>query len=448
MRMLLLLQERARELGVDMRFETPFTSAEEYRHDYDLVVACDGINSLVRDEYRDVFRPDVDMRLCKFIWLGTHQKFDDAFTFIFEETEHGWMWIHAYQFDADTATVIVECTQQTWDAWGFEHMSKEETIATCERVFARPPRRARVDVERHPPARLGGVDELPAGDLRAVVPRERRADGRRRGDRALLDRLGLAAGVRQRDRPRRVPAQRADDGGARSSGIRPSGESRCCACSRRRATASSGSSRSSATSTSTRCSSTTRCSPGRSGSRTRTCGSAIRSGCDRPRTGSRRRPAASRAEHRCSRRSGCAARAAEPRRRVADGAVQGGRRLPHRLALRPLRRAGQGRRRPGVHRDDLRVARGPDHARLHRAVRARARGGVETADRRSSMPRPTPRSAARSATRAARARPSSVGSRSTRRCSTATGRSCRRRRSRGHRAARSPRRWTATTWTR
>ncbi len=136
MLMLQILQDRARELGVDMRFQTPFTSAEEHRRDYDLVVACDGINSLVRQEYRDVFRPDVDNRLCKFIWLGTHQKFDDAFTFIFEETEHGWMWIHAYQFDADTATVIVECTQQTWDAWGFEQMTKEETIATCERVFA------------------------------------------------------------------------------------------------------------------------------------------------------------------------------------------------------------------------------------------------------------------------------------------------------------------------
>ncbi len=137
MKMLLLLQERARELGVDLRFETPFAAAEEYRHDYDLVVGCDGINSVVRTEYADVFRPDIDMRLCKFIWLGTHQKFDDAFTFIFEQTDHGWMWIHAYQFDADTATVIVECTQKTWDSWGFEQMSKEETIATCERVFAK-----------------------------------------------------------------------------------------------------------------------------------------------------------------------------------------------------------------------------------------------------------------------------------------------------------------------
>jgi anthraniloyl-CoA monooxygenase len=135
-RLLVLLQERARELGVDLRFETEFKSAEDYRRDYDLVVATDGINSAVRREYASVFKPDVDTRLCKFVWLGTHQKFDDAFTFIFEKTEHGWVWAHAYQFDADTATFIVECSQATWDAWGFEHMSKEETIATCERIFA------------------------------------------------------------------------------------------------------------------------------------------------------------------------------------------------------------------------------------------------------------------------------------------------------------------------
>ncbi|WP_238484325.1 bifunctional salicylyl-CoA 5-hydroxylase/oxidoreductase [Oricola indica] len=135
MKLLLILQARARELGVDLQFQSEFKTAEDYRREYDLVVAADGINSLVRREYAEIFRPDIDIRLCKFIWLGTHQKFDDAFTFIFEETEHGWMWIHAYQFDADTATVIVECTQQTWDKWGFEHMSKEEAVATCERIF-------------------------------------------------------------------------------------------------------------------------------------------------------------------------------------------------------------------------------------------------------------------------------------------------------------------------
>ncbi len=134
--MLILLQDRARELGVDMRFETEFKAAEDYRKDCDLVVACDGINSLVRREYQEVFKPDIDMRLCKFIWLGTHQKFDDAFTFIFEKTEHGWMWAHVYQFDSDTATFIVECLPETWNRWGFEAMSKEDAVATCERIFA------------------------------------------------------------------------------------------------------------------------------------------------------------------------------------------------------------------------------------------------------------------------------------------------------------------------
>lgn len=134
--MLILLQARARELGVEMRFETEFDSAESYRRDYDLVVASDGINSRVRQEYAEVFRPDIDTRLCKFIWLGTHQKFDDAFTFIFERTPHGWMWAHVYQFDADTATFIVETTQDVWDAMGFEAMTKEETVETCRQVFA------------------------------------------------------------------------------------------------------------------------------------------------------------------------------------------------------------------------------------------------------------------------------------------------------------------------
>lgn len=133
--MLILLQERARELGVEMRFETTFATAEEYRKDYDLVVASDGINSLVRKEYEDVFRPDIDIRLNKFVWLGTRAKFNDAFTFIFEKTPQGWVWAHVYQFDDNTATFIVECAQDTWDAIGFEHMSKEETVETCRRIF-------------------------------------------------------------------------------------------------------------------------------------------------------------------------------------------------------------------------------------------------------------------------------------------------------------------------
>ncbi|WP_065333128.1 bifunctional salicylyl-CoA 5-hydroxylase/oxidoreductase [Tritonibacter mobilis] len=133
--LLILLQERARELGVDLQFETEAKSAEDYRKDYDLVVASDGLNSRTRSLYAETFKPDVDTRLCNFVWLGTHQTFKDAFTFIFEETEHGWVWAHAYQFDDDTATFIVECTQETFDAFGFGSMSQQESIKVCEEIF-------------------------------------------------------------------------------------------------------------------------------------------------------------------------------------------------------------------------------------------------------------------------------------------------------------------------
>jgi anthraniloyl-CoA monooxygenase len=135
--LLVLLQERARELGVELRFETEVESAASFARDFDLVVAADGLNSKVRREFSEHFRPEIDVRKCKFVWLGTHQKFDDAFTFIFEETEHGWVWAHAYQFDDDTATFIVECAEPTWEKFGFGAMSQEQSISVCERIFAR-----------------------------------------------------------------------------------------------------------------------------------------------------------------------------------------------------------------------------------------------------------------------------------------------------------------------
>jgi anthraniloyl-CoA monooxygenase len=135
-RLLNILQDRARALGVTLRFETEFESADDYR-EYDLVVAADGANSKIRGGLAHVFKPDIDVRACKYIWLGTRQQFQDAFTFIFEETEHGWIWAHAYQFEAETATFIVECSEATWRRFGFDAMGPEETVATCERIFAR-----------------------------------------------------------------------------------------------------------------------------------------------------------------------------------------------------------------------------------------------------------------------------------------------------------------------
>jgi len=131
-----ILQTRARELGVELRFETEASTAGKYAKEYDLVVACDGLNSAVRSEFEQQFKPDIDVRKCKFVWLGTRQKFDDAFTFIFEETLHGWVWAHAYQFDEDTATFIVECSQETYDNYGFDEMSQQQSVRTCEEIFA------------------------------------------------------------------------------------------------------------------------------------------------------------------------------------------------------------------------------------------------------------------------------------------------------------------------
>ena len=134
-RLLLILQERARALGVNLQFETEVKDASEYMDDYDLVVASDGLNSRTRMEFEETFKPDIDVRRCPFVWLGTHQKFDNAFTFIFEKTDKGWIWVHAYQFDKDTATFIVECSQETFDAYGFGEKTQEETIAICEEIF-------------------------------------------------------------------------------------------------------------------------------------------------------------------------------------------------------------------------------------------------------------------------------------------------------------------------
>lgn len=134
--LLIILQERAKELGVNLKFESEVDDASEYAKDYDVVVASDGLNSKTRLKFKDIFKADIDERKCPFIWLGTNQKFDDAFTFIFEKTKYGWIWAHAYQFDSNTATFIVECSQKTFDAFGFSNLSQQESINICQDIFS------------------------------------------------------------------------------------------------------------------------------------------------------------------------------------------------------------------------------------------------------------------------------------------------------------------------
>ena len=135
-RLLEILQNRARELGVVLHFEAECDPADPKWRDYDLVIASDGANSRFRDANPEAFGVDIDIRANKFVWLGTSKVFH-AFTFAFEETEHGWIWAHAYRFAPDCSTFIVECSEDTWHSFGFDRMSQDESIAACEALFGK-----------------------------------------------------------------------------------------------------------------------------------------------------------------------------------------------------------------------------------------------------------------------------------------------------------------------
>ena len=137
-KLLNILQERCLELGVHLVFQTEVADDEAVAQAYqaDLVIAADGINSRTRKKYERTYQPDIELRRCRFVWLGTHQPFP-AFTFAFEKTEWGWFQAHAYQFDPHTSTFIVETPEEVWLKAGLDQMSQEEGIAFCERLFAK-----------------------------------------------------------------------------------------------------------------------------------------------------------------------------------------------------------------------------------------------------------------------------------------------------------------------
>jgi anthraniloyl-CoA monooxygenase len=133
-RLLNILQRRAEALGVELEFEREVADLAPYS-DAELIVGADGINSRIRSMYADRFAPDLDVRKCRFVWLGTTLPLD-AFTFIFEQTQHGWFTVHAYRFDEETSTWIVECREETWRAHGLDRADTSATIAFCETLFA------------------------------------------------------------------------------------------------------------------------------------------------------------------------------------------------------------------------------------------------------------------------------------------------------------------------
>lgn len=134
-KLLNIFQARSEELGVKLVFETEVNSLEPYK-DADLILGVDGVNSWVREHHKQHFQPDIDWRKCKFCWLGADFKLP-AFTFIYEENEHGLFTVHAYPFEENTSTWIVECREETWKKAGLDKADEAQTIAYCEKLFAK-----------------------------------------------------------------------------------------------------------------------------------------------------------------------------------------------------------------------------------------------------------------------------------------------------------------------
>src|SRR5215468_3692327 len=130
-----ILQRRAAGLGVKLTFQTEVTDPDDYASQYDLVIASDGASSITRRKYEHVFKPNIQARRNRFVWLGSRRKLD-AFTFDFKQTEWGWVNLHAYRFDDEWSTFIVETPEKNWLAAGIDKMKQEESIALCEELFA------------------------------------------------------------------------------------------------------------------------------------------------------------------------------------------------------------------------------------------------------------------------------------------------------------------------
>ncbi len=132
--LLLLLQERARSLGVELVFRAEITGLGDVR-DADLVVASDGLNSKIRDDHKEHFGPQTDLRPNWFSWMGSTRTFD-AFTFFFKETEHGIFIAHCYQYELDRSTFVFETDPETFLKAGLDRMDEEASARFLEKVFA------------------------------------------------------------------------------------------------------------------------------------------------------------------------------------------------------------------------------------------------------------------------------------------------------------------------
>ncbi len=132
--LLTILSRRCEGLGIDLQVGTEVSDLSPYA-DADLILGADGLNSSVRDQYSDHFKPSIDWRPNKFAWLGTTRPFP-AFTFYFKHDAHGLWRVHAYQYEEGHATFIVETTDETWRAAGLDTASEDDTLTFCQELFA------------------------------------------------------------------------------------------------------------------------------------------------------------------------------------------------------------------------------------------------------------------------------------------------------------------------
>ena len=270
MKLLEVLQQRAAELGVELKFETEFDDPDEYAKRFDLVVGADGVTPSRGRSYAQHFNPRIDVAQCRFIWLGTRKKLD-AFTFVVQgdagrlvqparvPLRRGVVDVHRRDAARPPGRrpASTRCSRR----------SPSRSARSCSRIPGRSP----ADLQRAPPARLGDVAQVQPRALRALVQGQHRPHRRCGAHRALLDRLrhqarhggcDLALPRHPQHGGGRPREARALPVGARGRGAQ--------APERRAQPDGCGSRTSTATSTSSRSSSRSRCSPGASGWATRT----------------------------------------------------------------------------------------------------------------------------------------------------------------------------------
>ena len=135
LQLLKILQDRSAELGVKLNFKTEISDVDTLARESDLLLGADGVNSTVREKYKEHFQPTLESRPNKYIWYGTNQLFH-GLTLTFREKDGGVFAAHSYKFNQNTSTFIVECDEQTWTKLGFAGMNEDQTRSLLETVFA------------------------------------------------------------------------------------------------------------------------------------------------------------------------------------------------------------------------------------------------------------------------------------------------------------------------